>query len=61
MNTSREAGQSQALVRFAECFLCWIPAFAGMTVLIDYLGLSHLARKAIDTPLFIERMMQIAY
>jgi hypothetical protein len=25
----------QQIVRFAECSFCWIPAFAGMTELVE--------------------------
>jgi hypothetical protein len=34
----RVAGQYQDFVRFAGCFSCWIPAFAGMTYPMNYLS-----------------------
>ena len=34
----REAGQHHGFVSFAGVISCWIPAFAGMTELMDYLG-----------------------
>jgi hypothetical protein len=33
LNISCKAGQNRNFARCAECFFCWIPACAGMTVL----------------------------
>jgi hypothetical protein len=33
-----EVGQLWFFVRHAGCFSCWIPAYAGMTVLMENLG-----------------------
>jgi hypothetical protein len=38
IDNPRAAGQKRVFVRFAECLSCWIPAFAGMTKLMDYLA-----------------------
>ena len=38
-----EADQLLGFVRFAEYCSCWIPAFTGMTVLMENLGLMIIA------------------
>ncbi|MDO9012018.1 MAG: hypothetical protein Q7U78_09470 [Gallionella sp.] len=38
---ARRNGLQARFVSFAGAFSCWIPAFAGMTKLMDYLGLIH--------------------
>jgi hypothetical protein len=36
-----EAGQNKGVDRCAKYYFCWIPAFAGMTGLMENLGLSN--------------------